>query len=342
MKMKEISEVINGKDITLYTWPDYMPFRPFLIHDKCRIFFIANICHNYNWLKTCTNYIRENDYFVVESGWYVNRQFAELADDIFSHLKLDKNKFILLCNDYKELKNYREYGFSNSILFNNNAWLDYNLYSIMNLNVLYRAILIGRADPLKRLYLASKVDQLALITGGFKCQEEEVKLPPHINKNDRRLTFQEITEYINQSRCGLCLSAAEGACYVSSEYLLCGVPVVSTVSLGGRDIWYDEENCIICRDNEIAVKEAVELVIRKKINHTKIRNRHIELSIFFRDIFISKFQEILNVQNIRDIDARRYINNNYINKMSYDAKEETVINMVKNRVYDTTQLMKRA
>ena len=55
----------------------------------------------------------------------------------------------------------------------------------------------------------------------------------------------------------------EGANYSSSEYLLCGLPVVSTESSGGRDYWFDDYNSIICKPNEDSVKKCDEFVYKK-------------------------------------------------------------------------------
>ena len=44
-----------------------------------------------------------------------------------------------------------------------------------------------------------------------------------------------------QAKCGLALSEVEGACFASAEYFLCGLPVVDTAALGGRDVLYPFE-----------------------------------------------------------------------------------------------------
>ena len=41
--------------------------------------------------------------------------------------------------------------------------------------------------------------------------------------------------HLNRARVGLCLSAREGAMFASMEYLLSGLPIVTTPSMGGRD-----------------------------------------------------------------------------------------------------------
>lgn len=44
------------------------------------------------------------------------------------------------------------------------------------------------------------------------------------------LDSEELNRCLNQCRLGLCLSAVEGPMYASIEYLLAGLPVVSTES----------------------------------------------------------------------------------------------------------------
>jgi hypothetical protein len=51
----------------------------------------------------------------------------------------------------------------------------------------------------------------------------------------RQLEVREIPAWLNQARVGLCLSAYEGCMRASAEYLLCGLPIVSTPNIGGRD-----------------------------------------------------------------------------------------------------------
>jgi glycosyltransferase involved in cell wall biosynthesis len=86
-----------------------------------------------------------------------------------------------------------------------------------------------------------------------------------------------IRHHINSSVCGLMLSDIEGACYASTEYLLCGVPVVTTKSFGGRDEYYEEENHLTVRATPAHVAEGVSYFVDKykhdRINHAAIRAR---------------------------------------------------------------------
>ena len=45
------------------------------------------------------------------------------------------------------------------------------------------------------------------------------------------------------------MSSQEGAMYSSVEYLLCGLPIVSTKSTGGHDVFFTDTNCIIAEDS---------------------------------------------------------------------------------------------
>jgi len=60
------------------------------------------------------------------------------------------------------------------------------------------------------------------------------------------------------SKVGLCLSKKEGAMFASIEYLLCGLPIVSTRSVGGRDEFFTDKNCIFAEDNAESVKQCVD------------------------------------------------------------------------------------
>lgn len=67
----------------------------------------------------------------------------------------------------------------------------------------------------------------------------------------------DLSIWLSQAKCGLVLSAREGASFCSSEYLLCGLPVVDTPALGGREVLYPEEFVRSAAATPEAVGEAV-------------------------------------------------------------------------------------
>ncbi|HEV2171727.1 MAG TPA: hypothetical protein VGR40_12305 [Candidatus Binatus sp.] len=74
----------------------------------------------------------------------------------------------------------------------------------------------------------------------------------------------DVNEINGDGLCGLALSAIEGACYASTEYLLCGLPVVSTESVGGRDAYYDSENAVMVAASPQDVMRGVSTVLARR------------------------------------------------------------------------------
>ena len=72
----------------------------------------------------------------------------------------------------------------------------------------------------------------------------------------------------------------------SMEYMLAGLPVVSTNNLGGRDVYFDDDYCVKVGGNASAVAEAVSAVIARKIPSDLIRSRTIERIRSVRATFV--------------------------------------------------------
>ena len=95
----------------------------------------------------------------------------------------------------------------------------------------------------------------------------------HAEYNREFIPRPELAKKLNQAYAGLCLSAEEGAMYASVEYLLCGIPVVSTPSKGGRDEFFNNENSIIVPPEADAVAQAVQRWKASPPNPEKIREQ---------------------------------------------------------------------
>ena len=298
-----------------YTWPaKSIPFREYFISDNLKIFIIENIVHNYEWLKTYKDKITTKHFFFVLLGWNHSEFLCKQTSEIFELLKLNKNNFFFLCNSNQELNYLVKFGFNGDVI-NQNTWLDENLYLIQSTQKIYNALYIARQTKFKRHYLANKIPNLALIAGGIRHgNTEQIVLPSHVYNNSIQLNTTQVIQKINQSHCGLCLSKEEGASFCSSEYLLCGIPVVSTVSEGGRDVWYDSYNSVICEDTEESVAEAVNFFMNNKREPEVIRDTHIALAKQQRTKFIEVLQQIFSKNEV-NINATVYYKNNFINKM---------------------------
>lgn len=309
--------MLNLSHKTSYIWPSpHFPFRKYLDHKNLRIFIIENIHHNWSWLREHSRRFQSRDHFFVYLGWYHDDWFLKQDLAVFDALELDKSKFFFLFNSLDEKVRYEAVGFVGELI-NQNAWLDYAGEMVVlnnNLKKNYDALYVGRLTPFKRHHLASLVNRLALVAGNLHGSDGASDIPNYVYRNEQHLSSREVCEKINQSHCGLILSEVEGACFASSEYLLCGIPVVSTHSFGGRDVWYDDYNSIVTEANPIKIKEAVEFFINNPRDPNIIRDRHIAKSHSYRDAFISKLIEMFKFYDV-DIDARQFFHDTYMHKL---------------------------
>jgi glycosyltransferase involved in cell wall biosynthesis len=106
---------------------------------------------------------------------------------------------------------------------------------------------------------------------------------------------------------------------------LCGIPVISTSSLGGRDVWYNEYNSIICEATPEAVASTVEKIVQNPPDAQRIRQQHIEQAKEYRAKFIQVVADVFKRFGVVDVEASSYFQNNFYNKM---RKNEN-INFVK-------------
>jgi glycosyltransferase involved in cell wall biosynthesis len=298
-----------------YLWPNpAFPFRLYYESSRLRIFIIENVSHNWAWLSSYSTRIRATDFFLVISGWYHSEWLADQAWKTISSLELSIKNFYFLFNDEFEKSNLQAKGFRGDVV-NQNAWLDENLtMKPLDVPKIYDAIYVGRRSAFKRHELAGKVKKLAIVSGN-NHGNNVAPIPSALYVNPEPLSSSQVCEKINQSRCGLILSAEEGACFASSEYLLCGIPVVSTHSKGGRDVWYDDYNSIVCDPDPVQISDAVAYFNSHPRDPFEIRSRHVKKACEYRLRFIAVIKELFWENGIRDIDPSRYFYDNFIHKM---------------------------
>lgn len=156
--------------------------------------------------------------------------------------------------------------------FNQNFYINQHLYQILDEPKLYDAIYTAQLNQSKRLWLAKNVEKLMVISYGGDLHAFCPELK-HADFNKSFLSRPELAKKYNQSSVGLILSAVEGANLASSEYLLCGIPVVSTPSKGGRDEFFTPENSIIVPPEAEAVAQAVQTWKQSSPDPQKIREQ---------------------------------------------------------------------
>jgi len=171
------------------------------------------------------------------------------------------------------------------------AWVNHNTFvspaifrNLQESDKRFDAVYDARVDPFKRHKLAVAIESLALITARGQYGETYARSIRRILTqaywfNDplasdyRVMSLSEINTAINQCRVGLCLSATEGAMYASMQYLLAGLPIVSTESHGGRDEFFDSDYVRIVADNADAVATGVREMRDCPVPPEEIRHR---------------------------------------------------------------------
>lgn len=276
--------------------------------ERISIFVMEGLSDSFR-IYTAKN-IPDNAYFFFTNPWVpYSRDQLKKQISFFKYVtknRYDLSRVILLANDVDSLNLARELGLSNSIFCNQNAWLDFNLFKIIRGidKKRFSMALNCRPESFKRPYLADGVKDLLIIQGLNYNKDNFYDLmrlnPKYINSS--RITQTEVNDLLNQAFVGGIFSEAEGACFASSEYLLAGLPVISTQSRGGRDVWYTEHNSIICEPNKESVIEAVEIAIEKiKTKYfvpEEIRNEHIKKQLSFRGDFCELLQKIFDEEKI--------------------------------------------
>jgi hypothetical protein len=108
-----------------------------------------------------------------------------------------------------------------------------------------------------------------------------------------RLTPSDVNRHLNRARIGLCLSAREGAMFASTEYLLAGLPIVTTPSTGGRHVYHDEEYCWTVAADPDFVAGAVQALKAQGIPRAHVRDRTLRRLESDRSRFLALLNAIL-------------------------------------------------
>jgi glycosyltransferase involved in cell wall biosynthesis len=261
----------------------------------------------------------ENNIIFISFSWYYPREKYYIKEAIESGI-IPLGNFYVLLNSPEELEIFKnDFPKCNSYLINNAAFIDDGNFN-WNPNIIkkYDAIMNAKAESFKNHLLSKDIENLCLVMNGEKDEIEKIKLEVQPSFcNDSMLIYGQIAYLINESYVSLILSEEEGACYASAEYLSCGSPVVSIKSRGGRHVFYNDNNSIICEANTTSVAEAV-LEAKKKVENGEfsselIRNDFLKKAYEHRQRFVDMLQSIFDKFNIEE-DAKIYFDSVYYTK----------------------------
>lgn len=230
--------------------------------------------------------------FLVMPAWAWEK--PEIADPILTHAAAHRrlhprHRFHFLCNTPAQERAFARAGWP-VMTMNSNMFRDERTFSpLPDTQADFDAVYNARLTPEKRIELAAGIERLCLIY--FYAPEETVQqfhaeharlsaLLPNATFLNRLtdtgcefLRPETINLALNRSRVGLCLSAAEGQMRASMEYMMAGLPIVSTPSIGGRDYFFDPDYCAIVQPDPRAIAEAVAGLIARNIPRDYIRRK---------------------------------------------------------------------
>lgn len=228
-----------------------------------------------------------------------------------------------ICPTENELRMFKEAGLESSHFVNKNGFIDPSFYYLCNdVPKEFDAVYNGQLLPYKRHELAELVDSLALIVyqrtrsqAHDECAariREQLKHATLLNDSNQFIPPIEISKHLSRAKVGLCLSAEEGPMAACIEYLLTGLQVVSTKSLGGRDVFFDDEYVKVVDDTPEAVAAAVKELAKRDVAPEKIRERTLEKMQEHRDRFVRLINDILKrrgaLQNFEEEFSKIFVN----------------------------------
>jgi glycosyltransferase involved in cell wall biosynthesis len=260
---------------------------------------------------------------ILSWSWYVDdaksiqlkKKIDALAEEFQQRGHSIRNNLLVCMNSLSELARYRAIDpDTRCILVNNACFLSTELMKAEDdlLNPEAPAVMNAKSWYFKRHYLTARLPNKTFIAyneNGDRQSPQYCDIRAfHPDAIHYDISPKAIAALNAASAFGLALSEIEGACYASAEYLLCGLPVISTPSLGGRDEFYDKRNSIIAHPSGDGLLRAAHLM-REKIAARDFDRRAIRQNAINR-IYEFRSQlcdEIENITGISSAEVKRHL-----------------------------------
>lgn len=251
--------------------------------------------------------------FIIYPTWSIEYPGCPEAikQQLVQHCReFSNHKFRFICNSPVEAQLLQDVGISAVFLNKNFTVSDQVFCPIGTTPPEYDAIYVTRFIPEKRLELAASIPTVAYVAyvqGEADRQQEFRDIsssiiaanPRHTLLNDIvdglpvAFSHGQVNAALARASVGLILSEVEGSSYASMEYLLAGLPVVSTHSKGGREAFFDPDFCIICEPDANAVRNAVAELRARNIPREIIRARTLHKIQPERDRFLALVDDLI-------------------------------------------------
>jgi len=233
--------------------------------------------------------------------------------------RFQKHSLIIACNTTRESEIMEGAGLQAHLINKNTTVSEKIFRPLQSETIEFDAVYNARFHRVKRHFLAEEIERVAYI--GYcagRRQDLDYALGTIASiraREPRHRIFNEFADRLpewmapdkvnavyNRAAVGLCLSAIEGANVASMEYLLAGLPVVSTHNRGGRDVFFDPEYCLSVRPDPRAVRDAVDALKARAIPRDYVRARSLAKVQRAR----ARFLDLLNECLTRDGSKSRF------------------------------------
>ena len=215
---------------------------------------------------------------------FTYHRFRELHPHIAIHV---------MANTETELALLKDRGI-NAVLANHNMFVDETVFRPRpEIQRVYDAVYNANFSPFKRRELAAEIPRCVHI--GYAADPESKDdmrgaflaarallprhhfLNPHTDDSVKRLGPNEVNHVLVRAHVGLCLSEVEGPMVASIEYLMAGLPVVTTPNTGGRDRYFTGLTALVAEPNPRAIRLAVEAMRARAIPPDAVRETTLKL-----------------------------------------------------------------
>ena len=251
--------------------------------------------------------------FIVFPTWSLERPgVAEaIAEQHAAHqARFPRHRFRFIGNTVREVELLQGQHLPSQFL-NKNFTVSERLFCpIPGVEAEFDAIYNARMVPEKRHELAADIERVGYVAyvepqphriAQFETIHRAILAgrPRHrlLNplKDGQPVTFshQEVNAALARGSVGLILSEVEGSSYGSMEYMLAGLPVVSTPSVGGRDVYFDPDFCIVCEPHAASVRDAVAELKARAVPREVVRMRTLEKIAPTRARFLELVDDLL-------------------------------------------------
>lgn len=182
----------------------------------------------------------------------------------------ESHSICMLVNEPADIETFSKLDGVRAEYVSNNIFVPVDTFDVHAREKYFDAVVNAVPAPFKRTHLCSKIDDLCCLRRQPEIYDftrddvyDAAELKPKV-MNHRSISKPEVARFLNESYCGVILSEIEGNCRAAAEYLYCGLPVVSTPSLGGRAEWFDDYNSIIVEPDADQVRDAV-LALKERV-----------------------------------------------------------------------------